>query len=88
MSRLDITAIEYRGKTYPVTSVPDLFTHDEDSWLLIGSHSLNLALFDDEHGYADEQARYIDEQIYGFVDDDSFQCDYETFVKRVAASLD
>ena len=88
MSRLDVTFVDYQGKSYPVTSIPDVFTHQENCNLLIGSHSLNLAVFDNITGYPDELARIIDERIYAYIDDSFFECSAETFLDNVIKHLD
>lgn len=67
--KLDCFNINYNCKTYPIAEIPDVFTQEEDHYLLIGSHSLDLALFHDIYGYPDETARAIDEKIYAFIDD-------------------
>jgi len=87
MAKLNIFSIKYKGTDYRVTEVPDVFTHQESS-LLIGSHALNSAVYDDEKGYPDVEARRIDEQIYAYAEDECFNLDYENFVKWVQRYLD
>lgn len=87
MSQLEVFKIEYKGIKYDATCIPDVFTNT-DYYPIIGSHSLDVALFDDIKGYPDEEARYIDEKIYGFVNDDYFQTSYEEFLSKVKKHLD
>ena len=69
MTSLDIITIPYKEKAFHAALIPDIFT-GEDQKLLIGSHSLNVALYDDDKGYVNDDARKIDEQIYAFIDDE------------------
>lgn len=87
MARLDIIIHKYNGKNFQVTKIPDVFTHTERT-LLIGSHSLGSAIYNDEIGYPDEKARCIDEQIYAYVDDEWFGYDFESFISHVLDCLD
>ena len=86
--KMDLLHIEYNGKTYPVAEIPDVFTHEKGRYLLIGSHSLNLALYNDEYGYPDETARVIDEKIYSFIDDEYFDLSEEEFIAKAKERLD
>ena len=85
---IDFFNIEYKGNEYPVAEIPDVFTHEEECYLLIGSHSLNLALYHDEYGYPDETARMLDEKIYAFINDEYFNLSKEKFITKVKKYLD
>lgn len=87
MASLDTISISYKGKAFPVAFIPNVFTSDNQI-LLIGSHSLNVALYDNDKGYVDEEAKEIDEQIYAFVDDELFSLSLEKFIDVVKVSLD
>ena len=87
MTSLDIIIISYKEKAFHAAFIPDIFT-SEDQKLLIGSHSLNLALYDDDKGYIDEEAKIIDEQIYAFIDDEYFSLSSEEFIEKVKLFLD
>lgn len=87
MASLDTITISYRGKEYSVAYIPNVFTSDNQK-LLIGSHSLNVALYDDNNGYVDDDACKIDEQIYAFVDDKYFSLNFEKFMENVKVLLD
>lgn len=82
-----VNAIEYDGKEYLVADIPDVIT-DSESRLLIGSHALNVALYDDEKGYQDSTAEEIDEQIYAYMDDLYFSLDDNVFLSKVKELLD
>lgn len=86
MARLDTISISYKGKAFPAAFIPDVFTSDNQR-LLIGSHSLDVALYDDDIGYIDNEAREIDEQIYAFVDDELFSLSSEKFIDNVKLLL-
>ena len=51
-------------------------------------YSLNVALYDDERGYPDAEAQYVDEQIYAFIDDDFFKLNYNDFIQKAKQYLD
>lgn len=87
MTSLDTILITYKGKEYSAAFIPDVFTCGNQK-LLIGSHSLNVALFDEDKGYFDEEARVIDEQIYSFIDDNFFSLSVEKFIENVKKLLD
>ncbi len=87
MTSLDPIIIMYKGKEYSAAFIPDVFTSSNQK-LLIGSHSLNVALYDDDKGYVDEEARVIDEQIYSFIDDNFFSLSTEKFIVNVKELLD
>ena len=87
MASLDTISISYRGKEYSAAIIPNVFTSDNQT-ILIGSHSLNVALYDDSKGYVDEDAKEIDELIYAFVNDEYFSLTLEKFVENVRFLLD
>ncbi len=87
MASLDTILISYKGKEFPAAYIPDVFTGDNRE-ILIGSHSLNIALYDDDNGYDDEEAREIDERIYTFVDDEFFSLSFEQFIDNAKVLLD
>ena len=87
MANLDAISISYRGKDYTAVVIPDVFTSVYQS-VLIGSHSLGVALYDDDRGYVDDTAREIDEKIYAFVDDELFALRLEEFIVRIKELLD
>lgn len=87
MANLDAISISYRGKDYTAAVIPDVFTSVYQS-VLIGSHSLGAALYDDDRGYVDDTAREIDENIYAFVDDELFALRLEEFIVRIKELLD
>ena len=82
-----VNTIEYDGKEYLVADIPDVITGSE-SRLLIGSHSLNIALYDDEKGYQYSTAERIDEQIYAYLDDQYFSLEDNVFLSKVKDLLD
>lgn len=87
MTKLETVSFVFNGKEFLVASIPDVF-FNSDKRLLIGSHSMNVALYDDEKGYISNEARYLDEQIYAYIDDVYFSMDYEQFLKNVLMYLD
>ncbi len=87
MTSFDTISISYKGKAFLAAYIPDIFTGDNQK-LLIGSHSLNVSLYDDDKGYVDDDARIIDEQIYAFVDDIFFSLSLEEFIDKVKILLD
>lgn len=82
-----VNTLAYDGKEYLVADIPDVITGSE-SRLLIGSHSLTIALFDDEKGYLDYIAEAIDEQIYAYLDDTYFSLKDNNFLSKVKELLD
>ena len=84
---IKVNTIIYDGKEYLVADIPDVITGSE-SRLLIGSHSLNTALYDDEKGYLDYIAEAIDEQIYAYLDDTYFSLEDNDFLSKVKELLD
>ena len=87
MSKLDVLQISYRNRRYNTAIIPNVFT-DNNETIVIGCHSLNSALYDEEKGYADIEAQYIDEYIYAFLDDDCFKLSCEEFIKIAKRNLD
>ena len=87
MASLNTISLSYKGKDYPVVIIPGFFT-SVNQRLLVGSHSLEVGLYDDDNGYVDEEAKEIDEQIYVFVDDNLFVLSSDKFIDIVKALLD
>lgn len=84
---LKVKTFVYKGKEYLVADVPDVISGSE-SRLLIGSQTLNNALYDDEKGYQDAAAERIDEQIYAYLDDLYFSLEDNDFLSKVKELLD
>ena len=84
---IKVNTIVYDGKEYLVADIPDVITGSENR-LLIGSHSLNYVLYNDEIGYQDGTAQEIDEQIYAYLDDEYFLLDDNEFLSKVKEFLD
>lgn len=82
-----VQVLRYNDKEYLVADIPDVFTNSKRR-LLIGSHSLNNALYDDEKGYHDKTAIMIDEQIYAYLDDHFFLLGKNAFLAKVKELLD
>ena len=82
-----VNTIAYEGKEYLVADIPDVITGSK-SRLLIGSHSLKNALYNDENGYQDNIAQDIDEQIYAYLDDQHFSLEEDDFLSKVYEFLD
>ena len=87
MASIDTILISYKGKEFLGSFIPNVFTGDNRK-LLIGSHSLNVAIYDDDKGYYDKEAREFDEQIYAFIDDEFFSLSLEKFIEKVKFFLD
>ena len=73
--------VEYKGRKYPIAIIPNVF-YGNESIVMIGASSLNCALFDEDNGYPDEEAEYLDEQIYAFMEDKYFALNIEVFLPR------
>lgn len=82
-----VNTITYKGEDYLVADIPDVITNSGVR-LLIGSHSLNIALYDDEKGYKDSEAECIDEQIYAYIDDQYFPYGENEILSKVKEFLD
>lgn len=82
-----VNTIVYEGKEYLVADIPDVIC-GSPSRLLIGAHSLNVALYDDETGYHECTAEAIDEQIYAYLDDPYFSLEDDDFLSKVKEMLD
>ena len=87
MASLDTILISFKGREFLAASVPNVFSGDNRK-LLIGTRSLNIALYDDDKGNVDEKAKEIDEQIYAFIDDEFFSLSLEKFIEKVKVFLD
>ena len=88
MSALETFTINYHGKEYPATIIPHIFINKSEEKIIIGAHSLNVALYDEDQGYPDDEAQFIDEKIYAFMDDDFFYLGYEDFLDKARKYLD
>lgn len=84
---VNVYTIAFGGREYLVADIPDVIT-DSESRLLIGTHSLNNALYDDKNGYIDSTAESIDEQIYAYIDDQYFTLGYSDFLAKIKELLD
>ena len=84
---VNVNTIAYNGKEYPIADIPDVITGSE-SRLLIGSHSLNISIYDDKRGYQNSTAEAIDEQIYAYLDDHYFSLNDNDFLSKVKELLD
>lgn len=87
MSKLETELIDYKGHEYVCAWIPDVLA-DMYGNICIGCHSLNEALYDNEKGYPDEEAKVIDETIYAYIDDEYFNLSYEEFIEKVIKYLD
>ena len=87
MAKLDTVSVSYQGKDYMIARIPDVFTNTRNN-IFIGPHSLSHALYDNHIGYADEDARSIDEQIYAYVDDIYFGLSHHDFMHKIQCLLD
>ena len=82
-----VNTIAYDGKEYLVANIPDVINFSGKN-LLIGSNSLNIALYDENKGYQDDTAKRVDEQIYAYLDDKYFSLDDNEFLSKVKEFLD
>ncbi len=87
MNKIEKISFGYEGKEYSVANIPDVITGTNRN-ILIGPHSLNIVLYDDDKGYADDNAMRIDEQIYAYLEDEYFSLSYVDFLERVKELLD
>ena len=87
MAKLKTIVIKYKGTDYSVAAIPDIFTNSGQE-ILIGPHSLNDAVYNDDKGYEDNIAHNIDERIYAYIDDDYFSLNLEIFLEKVKLYLD
>ncbi len=87
MAKLETVSFSFNGKEYLVAIIPDVISNSNEK-LLIGPRSMNEVLFDDIKGYASNEAKYIDEQIYAFIDDEYFSLSFEGFLEKVQLFLD
>lgn len=87
MSKLKTVSFSFNNRDFLVAIIPDIISNS-NMRLLIGPHSMNTALFDDEIGYVSNEARYIDEQIYAYIDDEYFSLSHEQFLEKVLLYLD
>jgi len=82
-----VDTIAYDGKEFLIADIPDVISGSE-SRLLVGSHTLNIALYDDEKGYPNKTAERIDELIYAYLDDKYFLLEGNAFLSKVKELLD
>ena len=87
MARLDTISISFEGKDFSVAKIPNIFS-DCNQRILIGPHSLNEALYNNDRGYVNGIACRIDEQIYAYLDDEFFSLSSERFLEKVKLYLD
>ena len=87
MDTLHLETVNYKGNNYIIAIIPNVFSHTT-GMVSIGTESLNSVIYDDEHGYPDEEARRIDEQIYAYVDDEFFKLDKSIFIEKAKEVLD
>ena len=87
MNKIETISFIFEGKNYSVAIIPDVFAGTNHN-ILIGPHSLNIALYDEEKGYESDDARQIDEQIYAYIEDEYFSLSYEEFLEQVKKWLD
>ncbi len=87
MNKIETISFSFKGKEYSVANIPDVITGANRN-ILIGPHSLNTALYDDDRGYENDEASRIDEQVYAYIEDEYFSFSYEDFLKRVKELLD
>lgn len=84
---MEINSVNYRGISYMVASIPNVF-YDMKEKITLGTESLNKVLFDDSNGYQDEEARWIDEFIYAYIDDEYFNLNEKSFIEKAKRLLD
>lgn len=84
---VQVNTLKYNDKEYQIVDIPDVFSKSKRR-LLIGSQSLNIALYDDEKGYHDKTAEEIDEKIYAYLDDHFFLREESEFLDKVQELLD
>lgn len=60
---------ELRGKKYPYKYC---YFSEDDCHYIIATEELNTALFSDSGEYVSDEARIIDEQTFGFVNEENF----------------
>ncbi len=83
---MEYDIIEYKGKKYPIAIIPNVFSNEGN--VVIGTSSLNSVLFDEEKGYPDKEAEYLDEQIYAFMDEDYFNLSLDDFISVTKRYID
>ena len=84
---MEINSLNYKGKSYIVATIPNVF-YDRKEKITLGTESLNKVLFDDSNGYQDEEARWIDEFIYAYMDDEYFNLNEKSFIEKAKRLLD
>ena len=61
---------------------------DRPRWYLVGTEGLQSQLLDDDGDYISEEAEYVDELIYYFIDDDELTLEQSILTSMVAKSTD
>lgn len=84
---MNLESINYKGVNYIVVTIPNVF-YDSDEPLILGSESLNKALYDNNNGYQDKEAIWIDESIYAYMDDKYFNLNEASFIEKAKSFLD
>ena len=69
--------MEYKGKIYPAR----LLTIPDWGEFIVSVESLEKELLPDGKSYADEEARWVDEQIFYYVPDEEIDLD-DTFLGK------
>lgn len=87
MTKLETISFIVSDKEFLVAIIPDVIANSNKK-LLVGPHSLNDILFDNEKGYASNGAQFIDEQIYAYIEDEYFSLNKEQFLEKVQLYLD
>ena len=86
MAKMNCYQIDFNGKNFPYQEVH----HEAVGYdVLIGSTSFENELVDEDGAYRSDYAMKIDENFYGFVDDELFETlTYDEFVEYVNKNLD
>ena len=86
MAKMNYYQIDFNGKNFPYQEVH----HEAAGYdVLIGSTSFENELVDEEGAYRSDYAMRVDENFYGFVDDELFETlTYDEFVEYVNKKLD
>lgn len=74
--------VQFDGRTYPRRLI-----FWENHYYLIGNHSLNKILSDNEGAYISETARIIDETIFFFVDDNHIHLPDNDIIKILTKNI-
>ena len=71
---------KYKGRNYPIAIIPDEEIKME--------RKNCFALYNEEEGYPDKEAEYLDEQIYAFMDEDYFNLSLDDFISVTKRYID